>query len=283
MGHNSGADILPDDPSFGAAAIIRARIGADFTPRVGIVLGSGLGEIADIVRDATIFDYADLPGFACPSVAGHAGKLVIGNINGAPVAVYQGRSHYYEGVSPTAIRTPIRTLRALGGEMLLLTGTVGSLDRDLEPGSLVLVSDHINLTGTNPLIGPNDDRIGPRFPNMRRAWDVDLRRWLHELAYHEGVRLYEGVYAAMTGPSFETAAEIRMLTALQADIVGMSMVPECIVARHCGLRVAGLAAITNMAEGITKQDITHDDTIRIGQQCSGELIRIIHGFFESLA
>ena len=208
---------------------------------------------------------------------------LIGEIGGAQVAVYQGRAHCYEGVDPVAIRTPIRTLKALGAEMLLLTGAVGSLDRDIEPGSLVLVSDHINLMGFNPLVGMNDDEIGPRFPNMRRAWDTDLRRWLHEIAYHDGLRFYEGVYAAMLGPNFETATEIRMLMTMQADIVGMSMVPECLVARHCGLRVAGMAAVTNLAEGLGPNLITHEETLRVGERCAADLMRIIYGFFESLA
>lgn len=273
---------MGQDPSAAAAALIRERLGGQPTPRVGIILGSGLGEIASTIKSPIVFDYEELPGFLPPSVAGHHGKLYIGAIAGTQVAIFQGRSHFYEGVDPVAIRTPVRTLAALGGEMLLLTGAVGSLDRDLEPGSIVMVSDHINLMGFNPLVGTNDDSIGPRFPNMRRAWDTDLRRWLHEIAYHEGIRLYEGVYAAMSGPSFETSAEIRMLTAMQADIVGMSMVPECIVARHCGLRVAGLAAVTNLAEGLSNQSISHDETIRIGEQCASELVRIIYGFFESL-
>jgi xanthosine phosphorylase len=271
-----------EDPSLAAAARIKAQIG-DRVPRVGIVLGSGLGEIASAVTNSVVFDYRELPGFASLSVPGHAGNLLIGEIGGVSVAVFQGRAHCYESLDPVVIRTPIRTLKALGGEMLLLTGAVGSLDRDIEPGSLVLVSDHINMMGFNPLVGPNDESIGPRFPNMRRAWDPDLRRWLQEIAYNEGLRFYEGVYAAMLGPNFETAAEIRMLMAMQADIVGMSMVPECIVARHCGLRVAGMAAVTNLAEGLGNVHLTHEETIRVGQQCAGDLMRIIYGFFESLS
>jgi len=216
---------------------------AEHAPRVGIVLGSGLGEVAEAVQDATVVDYEQLAGWPRPSVQGHAGKAVLGRIGGVPVAVLQGRAHLYEGGDPDALRTPVRALRAAGAEILILTNAAGSLQPDVGPGRLMAITDHINLTGVNVLMGPNDDSVGPRFPSLHDAYDPELLDDLRAAARETEIDLAEGVYLAVTGPSFETPAEIRAFGRLGADAVGMSTVQETIVARHCGLRVAAISAI----------------------------------------
>ena len=230
-------------------------------PRVGIVLGSGLGAVADAVEDPVIVGYEQLPGFPRPSVEGHAGKAVIGSIGGVPVAVLQGRAHLYEGGDPEAIRTPVRALRDAGASVLVLTNAAGSLRPEVGPGSLMAITDHINLTGVNLLMGPNDDSIGPRFPSLRDAYDPNLLQALRASARDAQVDLAEGVYLAVTGPSFETPAEIRAFRTLGADAVGMSTVQETIVARHCGLRVVAVSVITNLAEGMTDEPLSHEQTL----------------------
>lgn len=230
-------------------------------PRVGIVLGSGLGAVADAVEDPVIVGYEQLPGFPRPSVEGHAGKAVIGSIRGVPVAVLQGRAHLYEGGDPEAIRTPVRALRDAGASVLVLTNAAGSLRPEVGPGSLMAITDHINLTGVNLLMGPNDDSIGPRFPSLRDAYDPNLLQALRASARDAQVDLAEGVYLAVTGPSFETPAEIRAFRTLGADAVGMSTVQETIVARHCGLRVVAVSVITNLAEGMTDEPLSHEQTL----------------------
>ncbi len=231
------------------------------SPRVGVVLGSGLGAVADAVEDPVVVGYEKLPGFPRPSVAGHAGKAVIGSVGGVPVAVLQGRAHLYEGGDPEAVRTPVRALRAAGASVLVLTNAAGSLRPEVDPGSLMAITDHINLTGVNLLMGPNDDSIGPRFPSLRDAYDPALLQALRESARDARVDLAEGVYLAVTGPSFETPAEIRAFRTLGADAVGMSTVQETIVARHCGLRVVAVSVITNLAEGMTDEPLSHEQTL----------------------
>ncbi len=230
-------------------------------PRVGVVLGSGLGAVADAVEDPVVVGYEQLPGFPRPSVEGHAGKAVIGSIGSVPVAVLQGRAHLYEGGDPEAIRTPVRALRDAGAEVVVLTNAAGSLRPEVGPGSLMAITDHIDLTGVNPLMGPNDDSIGPRFPSLRDAYDPALLQALRASARDARVDLAEGVYLAVTGPSFETPAEIRAFRTLGADAVGMSTVQETIVARHCGLRVVAVSVITNLAEGMTDEPLSHEQTL----------------------
>ena len=230
-------------------------------PRVGIVLGSGLGAVADAVEDPVVVGYEELPGFPRPSVEGHAGMAVIGSIGGVPVAVLQGRAHLYEGGDPEAIRTPVRALRDAGASVLVLTNAAGSLRPEVGPGSLMAITDHINLTGVNLLMGPNDDSIGPRFPSLRDAYDPALLQALRASARDAQVDLAEGVYLAVTGPSFETPAEIRAFRTLGADAVGMSTVQETIVARHCGLRVVAVSVITNLAEGMADEPLSHEQTL----------------------
>jgi xanthosine phosphorylase len=247
-------------------------------PRVGVVLGSGLGAVADAVEDPVAVGYEELPGFPRPSVAGHAGRAVLGTIGGVPVAVLQGRAHLYEGGDPEALRVPVRALRAAGAEILILTNAAGSLRPSVGPGSLMAITDHINLTGVNLLIGPNDDAIGPRFPPMADAYDPDLLDALRASARELGLALAEGVYLSVTGPSFETPAEIRAYRTLGADAVGMSTVQETILARHCGLRVAAVSMITNLAEGMGDEPLSHEQTLRAAEAGAGDLARLLLEF-----
>jgi xanthosine phosphorylase len=263
-----------------AAQVLLERFGSP--PRVGVVLGSGLGAVADAVSDAVVVDYEDLPGFPRPTVRGHAGRAVLGRIAGVPVAVLQGRAHLYEGPPMDALRVPVRALRAAGAEILVLTNAAGSLRPEVGPGRLMAITDHINLTGTNVLIGPNDASIGERFPPMGDAYDPALLDELRAAAQARGVPLAEGVYLAVSGPSFETAAEIRAFRVLGADAVGMSTVHETTVARHCGLRVLAVSAITNLAEGMSEEPLSHEQTLRDGERAAVDLGRLLLGFLERI-
>jgi xanthosine phosphorylase len=263
-----------------AAEVLVAR--APAPPAVGIVLGSGLGAVAEAVERPVVVGYEELPGFPRPTVAGHAGSAVLGAINGIPVAVLQGRAHVYEGGAMDLIRTPIRALAQAGAEILILTNAAGSLREEAGPGSLMAISDHINLTGVNVLSGPNDDDVGPRFPSLRDAYDPQLRARLHATAEEIGVTLHEGVYLAVGGPSFETPAEIRAFRTLGADAVGMSTVHETIVARHAGMRVAAISAITNLAEGMQDEPLSHEQTLRDAARAASDLAPLITRFVEQL-
>ena len=265
-----------------AAAVIAERT-PGFAPRLGIVLGSGLGAVADALEDAVTIPYGDLPGFPQPGIAGHAGTLRLGTLAGLPVACLQGRRHVYEGGDPGAMRGPVRALRLAGAEALFVTNAAGSLRADVGPGSLMAISDHINMLGVNPLTGPNDDAAGPRFTSMRDAYDPELRGVLRACAESLGIGLAEGVYLATAGPSFETPAEIRAFRTLGADAVGMSTVPEVILARHAGLRVAAVSAITNLAEGMGGEQLSHEQTLRHAEVAAQDLTRLIVRFAEELA
>jgi xanthosine phosphorylase len=266
--------------SAAAADVLLERFGS--RPRVGVVLGSGLGAVADAVTDPVVVGYEDLPGFPRPTVAGHAGRAVLGRVSGVPVAVLQGRAHVYEGGPMDALRMPVRALRAAGAEILVLTNAAGSLRPEVGPGRLMAITDHINLTGVNVLVGPNDDAVGPRFPPMSAAYDPELLAELRAAAEGLGISLAEGVYLAVSGPSFETAAEIRAFARLGADAVGMSTVHETTVARHCGLRVAAVSAITNLAEGLSDVPLSHEQTLRDGERAAGDLSRLLLGFLERI-
>jgi xanthosine phosphorylase len=257
-----------------AAEMLAARGAA---PRLGIVLGSGLGGLVTSMEDVLAVDYGELPGFPEIGVAGHGGQVVLGRLNGFPVACLAGRRHAYEG-DPGAMRVPIRTLRALGAETLLVTNAAGSLRADVGPGRLMAISDHINMLGSNPLTGPNDDAVGPRFPSLRDAYDPELRARLRDAAAALEIDLAEGVYLATAGPSFETPAEIRAFRTLGADAVGMSTVPEVILARHCGLRVIGVSAITNLAEGMGGEELSHEQTLRNADVAARDLVRLVERF-----
>ena len=263
-----------------AAEILHRAPG--FRPRIGIVLGSGLGGLADRIADAVAVPYTELDGFPVPSVEGHAGRLVLGHLGGQAVACMQGRVHAYEGNGFDALKTAIRALKLAGCDTLVLTCAAGSLRVEVGPGRLMAISDHLNMLGANPLTGPNEDAFGPRFPSMTDAWDPALRALMRRKALEQNIDLVEGVYAAYPGPSFETPAEVRMLKVLGADAVGMSTVPECIVARHCGLRVVGCAVITNLGVGLGEGPVDHDQTLRAASAAASDLERLLVGFLEGL-
>jgi xanthosine phosphorylase len=246
--------------------------------KLAIILGSGLGAVVDALEDATHTPYSEIPGFPQPSVAGHGGTLSTGTLEGLPVAILQGRKHVYETGDAFGMRVPIRYLQQNGVETLFLTNAAGSLNPDVGPGRLMAISDHINLLGVNPLTGPNDEDIGPRFPSMRDAYDPELRKLLHSTANQLDIDLAEGVYLATAGPTFETPAEIRAFRILGADAVGMSTVPEVILARHAGLRVVAVSAITNLAEGMGGEELSHEQTLRNAEVAARDLVRLVQRF-----
>ena len=245
-----------------AARLLRARRAE--APRVALVLGSGLGAFADAVEDAVSVPYDEVPGFARATVEGHRGRVVLGRVEGVAVAVMQGRSHYYEGYTLEETTFPVRVLALLGAKSLVLTNAAGGLNNAFSQGALVVISDHLNLLGANPLRGPNDERFGPRFPDMTEVYDHEYQEVAIREGHEIGLDLRRGVYAALPGPSYETPAEIRMLRLLGADAVGMSTVPEAIVARHMGLRVLGVSCITNMAAGVEDRPIDHAEVMETG-------------------
>lgn len=260
-----------------AADAIRAAHSGEF-PKTVIILGSGLGGFGEKIETEAAISYKDIPGFPQSTVSGHAGQLLIGKAAGARLACMQGRLHVYEGHPISDIALPVRTYRALGAETLIVTNAAGSLKQSMGPGSLMVISDHINYSGRNPLIGPNDDSVGPRFPDMSAVYSDRLRKKLKEAGEAEQTELFEGVYLYTTGPSFETPAEIRMFAGFGADAVGMSTVPEAITAVHCGMEVVGLSLITNHAAGIAAHPITHDETLAIGAQSFEKMSRLMLRF-----
>jgi len=246
-------------------------------PRVGLVLGSGLGPVADDVSDATVVPYGDLHGFPEPGVGGHVGRLLLGAISETAVAVLHGRAHYYESGRADAMTAPVRTLAALGCEALILTNAAGSLNEAAGPGSVMAISDHISLTGVSPLFGAPGDA---KFVNMVDAYDPALRARLKDTAAAAGLTLHEGVYAWFCGPHFETPAEIRAARVLGADAVGMSTAPECILARHAGMRVAALSIITNLAAGMSEQGLSHEQTLAVAAGAAEDVRRLLKAFLE---
>lgn len=238
-------------------------------PRIAIVLGSGLGNVADGAEIIAEISYADLPGFPRPGVEGHAGLLIAAIVDGVPAIFLKGRAHLYEGVGFNPLKVMIRTMKTLGVEVLFLTNSAGSLRADAPTGSVICIADHINMTGLNALSGPNDGAWGPRFVSMENAYDRDLRAVLMQSAQAISLPLVEGTYAGLLGPTFETPAEIRMVQAVGGDAVGMSTVSDCIIARHCGLKVVGCSAVTNMAEGMSDEKLSHEQTLE-GAAIAGE-------------
>jgi purine-nucleoside phosphorylase len=256
-----------------AARMIRARVNADVS--VAIVLGSGLGAFADDLTHPVAIPYEEIPGFAHATVEGHAGKLVIGNTGGVTIAAMQGRFHFYEGYSLEEVTFPIRVLKLLGVRTLVLTNAAGALNVEFSPGSLMVISDHINLLGANPLMGPNDDRFGPRFPDLTLVYAAELQNMVIEEARAMGMEMRRGIYASLSGPSYETPAEIHMVRTLGADAVGMSTVPEAIVARHMDLRVIGISCITNLAAGVSNRPIDHSQVMAIGERVRGRFTELL--------
>jgi xanthosine phosphorylase len=265
--------------AFEVADSIRLRK-PGFVPTVALILGSGLGALADQIDEATTIPFGDLPGFPVSTVTGHAGELVLGTLAGVPVACLKGRAHFYEGYGAGVMTSAVRTLKLLGCELLFATNAAGSLRSEVEAGRLVVITDHINLLPGTPLVGPNDERFGPRFFSMANAYDHELRELLKATAVQHEINLHEGVYLACAGPNFETAAEIRMMRTLGADLVGMSMVPEVISARHCGLKVVGVSVVTNLAEGMTPFALSHEQTLKYAALGAVDMVALIHAFMQ---
>jgi len=272
---------MSSNTPFEAADIIRTRK-PGFEPRVAMILGSGLGVLAEQMTDAVSISYSELPGFPISTVHGHAGELVLGTLAGVPVVCMKGRGHFYEGYGANVMTSAVRTFKLLGCEMLLVTNAAGSLRAEVDAGSVVVLTDHINLLPGSPMAGPNDDRFGPRFFSMANAYDADLRALVKATAADKNIALAEGVYLAAPGPNFETAAEIRAFRTLGADVVGMSVVPEVISARHCGLKVVGISAITNLAEGLSPFPLSHEQTLKYAAIAAKDLVTLIHSFTERL-
>jgi purine-nucleoside phosphorylase len=262
------------------AAAVRAK--TDIVPEVGIVLGSGLGGLADELEHPIAIPFADLPGWPAATAPGHVGRLLIGRLAGRPVAMLQGRFHLYEGNAPGLVVQPVLLFRRLGAQVLVLTNASGGLDPSFGPGTLMVIRDHLNLTGQNPLIGPNAADLGDRFPDMTDAWSTRLRGRLHAAGGAEGVQLAEGVYVGLVGPNYETPAEVRLYAALGGHAVGMSTVMECIAARWAGLEVCGISLVTNAGAGYTGEPLAHEEVLAAGAEASPRLARVIRRFIKDL-
>ncbi|TMJ10944.1 MAG: purine-nucleoside phosphorylase [Bacillati bacterium ANGP1] len=256
-----------------AVSVVRERV--SLAPQVAIILGSGLGALAGEVRADAVVPYAEIPGFPRSTVEGHAGNLLVGRLEGRAVAVMQGRAHFYEGYSLADVVFPVRVIRALGARVLLVSNAAGGINRLWSSGDLMIIADHINFMGSNPLMGPNDPDLGPRFPDMSQAYDPDLIALAERAALAEGIAIRKGVYAGVHGPSYETPAELRMLRGWGADAVGMSTVPEVIAARHMGMRVLGITAITDMATGEQIKTVTHEDVMAVAREIEPKFIRVV--------
>jgi purine-nucleoside phosphorylase len=265
------------------ADVIRSRISA--APQFGLILGSGLGEMAESIEGAVFVPYAELPTWPVSTVYGHQGRLVIGKLEGKNVLVMQGRAHYYEGYNIALIGLPVRVMRRLGIETLVVTNAAGAVNPEYVPGDLMLISDHLNMlgmAGLSPLRGPNLDEFGPRFPDMSQAYDPDLRRLAQRLAAESRIRLHEGVYVCLAGPSFETPADLRFLRMVGADAVGMSTVPEVTVARHSGMRVLGISGISNKANLDGNTVTSHEEVLQAGKMIVPKLETVIRGVLRQL-
>lgn len=251
-------------------------------PEIGIVLGSGLGDFADAIEDKIEITYTEIPGFPVSTVKGHDGKLIFGKINSKEVCVMKGRIHYYEGYDIKEVVYPIEVLAGLGIKTLILTNAAGGVNTDFEPADLMIINDHINIMGKNPLIGPNDEDLGPRFPDMTDLYNKDLIEVAEKSAKKLGIDIKEGVYMYFTGPSYETAAEVRMARILGADAVGMSTVPEAIIARHRGLKILGISTITNMSTGILDTPLDHTEVVEVGQEVAGKFKELLKEIIEEI-
>jgi purine-nucleoside phosphorylase len=252
-------------------------------PKIGLVLGSGLGAFADELTDASRIAYSQIPSFPCSTAVGHAGQLVIGNAAGIPVVVMQGRVHLYEGYSAAEVGFPIRVLGRIGIRALVVTNAAGGINLEYQQGALVVVSDHINLQGHNPLIGPNNERFGPRFPDMTQAYYKPYRASTLAAAKKLGKNAYQGIYAALLGPSYETPAEIRHLRTIGADLVGMSTIPEVIVARQMGIKVLAISCVTNMAAGVLDKTLSHEEVLATTARVQGDLIALLKAVLPGIA
>jgi purine-nucleoside phosphorylase len=263
-----------------AAAAVRARCGK--LPETAIVLGSGLGDFADTLLDAVATPYGDIPHWPASKIVGHAGRLVIGTVAGRRVAALAGRAHYYEGHPMQTIVFPIRVMARLGVKHAILTNAAGGINTGFAQGALMIIDDHINLLGSNPLVGANDERFGPRFPDMSEVYSARLRAIADAAARAKSVPVSHGIYVAVHGPSYETPAEIRAFRTVGADAVGMSTVPEAIAARHMGVEVLGISCITNMAAGVLPQPLVHDEVMETARRVRGSFIALLEGILERL-
>lgn len=271
-----------DQPACVAALVAAVRARTALVPEVGIVLGSGLGGLADELVDPVAISFAELPGWPAATAPGHAGRLLLGELGGKPVVMLQGRFHLYEGNDPGLVIQPVLLFHALGARIVILTNAAGGLDPSFGPGTLMVMRDHINLTGRSPLIGPNADGMGPRFPDLTDAWSPRLRERLHAAGAIEGVPMAEGIYVGLTGPTYETPAEVRMLAALGGHAVGMSTVLECIAARWVGLEVCGVSLVTNAGAGYSGEPLTHEEVLAEGQIAGPRLAMVIRRFVAEL-
>lgn len=272
-----------DQPARLAALEAAVRTRTDLVPEVGIVLGSGLGGLADDVEDPIAIPFAELPGWPAATAPGHVGRLLLGRLAGRPVVMLQGRFHMYEGNDPGLVVQPVLLFRRLGAQAVVLTNAAGGVDPAFGPGTLMVIRDHLNLTARTPLLGPNADELGERFQDLTDAWSPRLADGLLAAGRAEGVPLAEGVYAGLLGPQYETPSEVRMLRALGADAVGMSTVLECIAARWVGLEVCGVSLVTNAGAGYTGQPLTHDEVLAAGAEAGPRLARVIRRFVEDFA
>lgn len=277
----------PQDPGW---ELVGAEAAAKFIlrktklrPKIALVLGSGLGGFADEFADAVKIPYAKIPNFPQSTAVGHAGQLVLGTIEGVEVVGMQGRVHLYEGYSVKDVAFPVRVFARIGVQALVLTNAAGGIQREFTQGRLVVISDHINLQGVNPLSGPNDEHFGPRFPDMSEAYDKKFRALALAEGRRLGINLGEGVYAALAGPSYETPAEIRYLRTIGADLVGMSTVPEVIAARHSGMRVLGISCVTNAAAGVLDQPLDHNEVLQTAERVKGQFIALLRGVIPDIA
>jgi purine-nucleoside phosphorylase len=263
-----------------AATWLTERVGS--FPNTAVVLGSGLGDFGESLAGATAIPYGEIPHFPASAVIGHAGKLVVGASGSRRIATFSGRAHFYEGHDMQTVTFAMRVLGRLGVTRVILTNAAGGIDTSFSAGALMVIDDHINMFGTNPLVGPNDERFGHRFPDMTEAYSKTLRALAHDVAGARGIGLEHGIYVGLHGPSYETPAEIRFLRTIGAHAVGMSTVPETIVARHMGMEVLGLSCITNMAAGVLPQPLHHDEVMATARRVKGEFIGLIEGILEKL-
>ncbi|NOU99283.1 purine-nucleoside phosphorylase [Paenibacillus planticolens] len=263
-----------------AAAFISKE--TNIKPQIGLILGSGLGVLADLIEQPIVVDYSRIPHFPVSTVEGHAGELVVGTIKGKQVLVMKGRFHAYEGYGAETVSFPVRVMKELGVETLIVTNAAGGINESYQVGDLMVISDHLNLTYRNPLTGPNDAALGVRFPDMSEAYSKRLRKLAHEVAASQDFKLQEGVYVGLLGPNYETPAEIRMFRTLGGDSVGMSTVPEVIVARHAGIEVLGFSCISNMASGILDQPLSHAEVMETTEQVKPKFLKLVLGIIEAI-
>ena len=271
-----------DQPARLDALEAAVRVRTDLRPIAGVVLGSGLGGLADEVADPVAIPFEDLPGWPAATAPGHVGRLLLGRIANTPVVMLQGRFHMYEGNDPGLVVQPVLLFQRLGARLVVLTNAAGGINRDFGPGTLMVIADHLNLTGRTPLLGPNADGLGPRFPDLTEAWDPELRERLKAAGRAENVELVEGVYVGLLGPQYETPSEVRMLHGLGADAVGMSTVLECIAARWAGLKVCGVSLVTNAGAGYTGEVLSHEEVLAAGAEGGPRLARVIRRFLADL-